>query len=359
MPLDPVFSERLRVHRRYLFSQALQLARARVESLGLPPRTGRRSPTAAGPLSATGRAAPTGRAALTARERHRRAARMWDKVELDTVGTPGPDVETSEFAIETPGYPDVRVRAYVPPGAAERPAVLAFFGGAFRIGGIDYPTTDAANRRRAAEADVIVLAVDYALAPEHRFPTQVAQGHAALEWLFAHALELGIDANRVAIAGTSAGAAIAASVALMNRDRGDLPLLLQLLEVPVVDLTGRHIDLRATWALGVPAILALRELRSIARTYLRSRNDSTHPWASPLRAASHAGLPPAMILTAQYDPLRGQGAAYGHRLRRAGVDATVVQYQGVIHDVPTFTGVLPAARAWHAQVVDTLRGLHD
>lgn len=255
-------------------------------------------------------------------------------------------------------YPDVRVRAYIPPGRGARPAVVAFFGGAFRIGGIDYPTTDAAYRRRAAEANIVVVAVDYALAPEDRFPTQVEQGHTALAWLFAHASEVGVDKTRIAIAGTSAGAAIAAAVALMNRDRDNHPLRLQLLEVPVVDLTGRHIDLRATWALGIPALLAVRELRSIARTYLRSPRDAAHPWASPLRAASHADLPPAMILTAQYDPLRGQGAAYGDRLRRAGVNATVVQYQGVTHDAPIFTAALPAARAWHAQVVDALRTLH-
>lgn len=353
MPLDPVFSERLRVHRRYLITQALKRARVRLEGFRFRPRTDHRSPTATGHLPAA--AAPP----LTARERHRRSARAWDKTELDTVGTPGPDVETHEFMIETPSRPDVRVRAYVPPGAAERPAVLTYFGGAFRIGGIDYPTTDAANRRRAAEADVVVVAVDYALAPEHRFPTQVEQGYVALEWLFSHAPDLGIDPTRVAIAGTSAGAAIAAAVTLINRDRDRLPLRLQLLEVPVVDLTGRHIDLRATWALGIPALLAIRELRSIARTYLGSSRDAAHPWASPLRAHSHAGLPPAMIITAQYDPLRGQGSAYGHRLRRAGVDATVVQYQGVTHDAPIFTRVLPAAQAWHAQVIDTLRTLHD
>lgn len=306
MPLDPVFADRLRIHRRYLLSQALRRLRGRVKS----------------------------------------------------IRTPGPQIETRDYAVETPGYPAVRVRAYLPPGTAARPAVLSFYGGAFRIGGIDYPTTDAANRRRAREAGVVVLAVDYSLAPEHRFPTQVEQGYTALTWLPSVSAELGIDITRVAIAGTSAGAAIAATVALLARDRGGLRLRLQPLEVPVVDLTGRHIDLRATWALGIPALLAIRELRSIARTYLRSARDAAHPWASPLRADDHADLPPAVILTAQYDPLRGQGAAYGHVLRRAGVDATVVQYQGVTHDAVMFTGVLPAAGLWHAQVVSTLRALH-
>ena len=113
-----------------------------------------------------------------------------------------------------------------------------------------------------------------------------------------------------------------------NRDRTRIPVRLQLLEVPVTDLTGRHLDLRATRALGIPSLLALRELRSVARTHLARSADARDPLASPLRAASHAGLPPAVIMTAEYDPLRGDGAAYAARLRAAGVEASAVQYLG-------------------------------
>ena len=103
------------------------------------------------------------------------------------------------------------------------PGVLAFFGGAFRIGGIDYPTTDAAYRRRTIDAHVAIVAVDYALAPEHRYPVQVEQGYAALVWLFEHAEELGVDPSRIGVLGISAGGNLAAVVALMNRDRANLP----------------------------------------------------------------------------------------------------------------------------------------
>ena len=96
----------------------------------------------------------------------------------------------------------------------------------------------------------------------------------------------------------------------------------------------------------------------MARTYLGSLDRGLEPYASPVRASSHAGLPPAVILTAEYDPLRGDGDAYGHALRSAGVDASVVRYQGVIHDTAMFTGVLPAARRWHTDVVAALRRLH-
>ncbi len=358
MPLDPFFAERLRVHRRYLFGQSLGRVRERLTRLGRIFARSAPAPASAATDPKRGGGRPRH---ATPRDRHRRAALAWDRKELATVGIPGPDLRTEEHTVPAPGFPDVRIRLYHPPGdhADALPAALTFFGGAFRIGGIDYPTTDAACRRRAAAADLIVVAVDYALAPEHRYPTQVEQSYAALDWVVRNAERLGIDTARLGIAGTSAGAAIAAAVTLMNRDRAWHPLRLQLLEVPVVDLTGAHIDVRATWALGIPSFLVGRELRSVARTYLPDRRDATAPYASPLRAASHKGLPPAVIMTAQYDPLRAQGAAYGAALRAAGVDATVVQYLGVTHDVPIFGGALAAARAWEAQAVTTLRTLRD
>jgi acetyl esterase len=268
-------------------------------------------------------------------------------------------VRTTEHVVDGGRYPAFRVRIYHPDdGSVAAPGVLSFFGGAFRIGGIDYPTTDAAHRRRAVDAGVAILAVDYALAPEHPYPTQVEQGYAALEWALAHADELGIDPTRIAVAGTSAGANIAAAVTLCNRDRARHPVRLQVLETPVVDLTGRHLDLRATRALGIPSLIALRELRSVARTYLPDPRRASEAYASPLRAPSHAGLPPAVIFTAEYDPLRGDGEAYAAALRRAGVDASAVRYLGVTHDTPIFTGALAAARRWHDDVVAALRRLH-
>jgi len=358
MPLGPFFPGRLRAHRPHPLPHGVKGVRQNVGSWwgtvrGHAPDGG----TAGAPRPGAAKGPQPG---SSARAKHRRAALAWDRAELANVGTPGPDVGIEEFEVPVPGYPAVRVRVYRPADLpAPAPAVLTFFGGAFRIGGIDYPTTDAASRRRAVAASVVVVAVDYALAPEHRYPTQIEQGHAALEWLFDRADDLGLDRERVAIAGTSAGGAIAAAVTLLNRDRAGRRLRLQVLEVPVVDLTGRHIDLRATWALRIPSVIAFRELTSVARTYLPTLAAAREPLASPLRAASHAGLPPALILTAQYDPLRGNGAAYGAALRSNGVEATVVQYLGVTHDIPIFTGALAAARAWEAQVVAALRSLHD
>lgn len=352
MPLDPFFVERLRVHRRYLLGKALKALRARTAALWNLARTAPAPPASA--------KAPTGSPSARARAKHRRAALAWDRTELETVGTPGPQLRTTEHQVPVPGYPAVRVRVYHPPAADGLvPGCLTFFGGAFRIGGIDYPTTDAACRRRAADSGVAMVAVDYALAPEHRYPAQVEQAHAALEWLFASAAGLGIDPDRIGVAGTSAGGNIAAALTLVNRDRGGLPVRLQVLEVPVLDLTGRHLELNATRALGIPSLIALRELRSVVRTYAPDRADARGPYASPLLAASHAGLPPAVVFTAEYDPLRGDGAAYAAALRAAGVDASAVRYLGVTHDTPIFAGALPAARRWHADVVSALRRLHE
>lgn len=353
MPLDPFFVERLRVHRRYLLGKALKDLRARVAALWNLERT---SPA---PPPASAKAPANGSPSARARAKHRRAALAWDRTELETVGTPGPELRITEHEVPVPGYPAVRVRVYHPPGDGPVPGCLTFFGGAFRIGGIDYPTTDAACRRRAADSGVAMVAVDYALAPEHRYPAQVEQAHAALEWLFASAAGLGIDPDRIGVAGTSAGGNIAAALTLVNRDRGRLPVRLQVLEVPVLDLTGRHLELRATRALGIPSLIALRELRSVVRTYVPDRADARTPYASPLLAPSHADLPPAVVFTAEYDPLRGDGAAYAAALREAGVDASAVRYLGVTHDTPIFTGALPAARRWHADVVSALRRLHD
>jgi acetyl esterase len=366
MPLDPFFADRLRMHRRHLFDQALGTMRTRLWAM--IPFGGGTVPATADPSPGTARAAavrggatePLGPRAR-ARARHRAAAIAWDRKELKVVGTRGPGIPITERHVEVDGFPDVRVRVYHPdePDGRLVPGCLALFGGAFRIGGIDYPTTDAGYRRRSHDSGVAIVAVDYALAPEHRFPTQIEQAHAALVWLFAHAESLGINRDRIGVMGTSAGGNLAAALTLVNRDRDRLPLRLQVLEVPVTDLTGRHIDLAATRALGIPSFIARRELRSVVTTYLPKLGIAREPYASPLLAPSHDDLPPAVVLTAEFDPLRADGAAYAAALRASGVEASCVQYLGVTHDTPIFTGVLPAARRWHADVVAALRSLHD
>ena len=206
---------------------------------------------------------------------------------------------------------------------------------------------------------VAIVAVDYALAPEHRYPVQVEQGYAALVWLFERADELGVDPSRIGVLGMSAGGNIAAAVTLMNRDRAELP-------APAAGARGsgrrpHRRPHRPARDAGASASRALSPCASCARWRAPTCSSPDHalePYASPLLAPSHEGLPPRSILTAEYDPLRGDGDAYAAALRRAGVDASAVRYQGVTHDVAIFTGALPAARRWHDDVVAALRRLH-
>lgn len=289
-----------------------------------------------------------------------RNALLWDRKLHGRVGLDGPDLTTREFVIPVPGFPEVRVRLYLPESPAPEtgfPAVLAFFGGAFHVGGIDYTSVDAGFRRRTQDARVAYLAVDYARAPGSRFPTPVEQGYAALDWLFTRAPALGLDPNRIGITGASSGGNIAAAVTLANRERANHPLRLQLLEVPSLDLTGSHIDLRPLREMRVPKFLVARELRAIRSRYLAHPDQARTQLASPLHAADLGGLPAAHIIIAEYDTLRGDGAAYARALRRAGVSASAIEFQGATHDAGMYTAAVPLAEHWHLHAVAILRTL--
>lgn len=294
----------------------------------------------------------------------RRNAQKWDKKLYSRVGIEPPEVDITDHVVDVTGFPRVRVRVYRPLGTSSQdaqplPAVLAFFGGSFQLGSVEDTSIDATFRSRTADARVIHVAVDYALAPEHRYPTQVEQGYAALRWLIENAHDLGIDAGKLGLNGTSSGGNIAASVALLNRDRLGHPLKLQILEVPVTDLTGKSIDMSPIREMRIPTFLARRELVQVAEAYLGDRSRASEAYASPARALSHRGLPPAVILTAEYDALRLDGEGYAMILRASGVDASAVRYQGATHEAAMYRKVVPLARRWHTDVVTALLTLHD
>jgi acetyl esterase len=393
VPLDPYFQEMYLARRRDMIAEARGIitgvlttalakvtpwqSRAAVTALQKSPvRTvgNKVSGTAiAGAEAATRKPSTTGpKPPLSAEEKARRKtpawkrrnAQKWDTKLFGRVGSTPPDVEITDHTVEVEGYPSVRVRVYRPLDARDSstsalPAVLAFFGGSFQLGGVEYTSVDAAFRSRTADARVIHVAVDYALAPEHRYPTQIEQGYAALGWLVEHADELGIDPDRIGINGTSSGGNLAAAVTLLNRDRSGHPLKLQVLEVPVTDLTGTAIDMAPIREMRIPRFLARRELVQVAEAYLGDRSHAKEPYASPARALTHRGLPPAVIFTAEYDALRLDGEAYAAALRASGVDASAVRYQGATHEAAMYTKVVPLARRWHADVVTALRTLHD
>jgi len=292
----------------------------------------------------------------------RRVAGENDTTVSAALGISPLDTATAEHTVPVAGHPDVRVRVYWPgsepaPQGAGLPILVYFYGGGFTIAGIDWVSWDARFRERARDAGIIIVATDYAHAPEQRFPTQPEQCWSAWEWAWAHAEELGGSADRLAVGGASSGGDLAAAVTLMNRDRAAHPIALQLLENPALDLTIGHADARGVSA-GMPGVIVRRAGRVLVRQYVGDDAKAARdPYASPLLADSHAGLPPALIITSELDPLRGDGEAYARALSDAGVDVTAVRFVGQTHGSLGATGFVPAADVAHRLIVTELRRL--
>jgi len=229
----------------------------------------------------------------------------------------------------TEGAQAIPLRVYRPPGVSDSrrlPVLVYFHGGGWVIG--DLETHDVLCRQLTAEAGVSVIAVDYRLAPEHKFPAAADDAWAATRWIAAHAAELGVDADRLAVGGDSAGGNLAAVVALLAREAGGPRIALQILLYPVTDLVSEsqsYADLADGY------MLTRDSMRWFRAQYLAREQDAADWRVSPLRAPSLVGLPPALVVTAGYDPLRDEGEAYARRLREAGVSVDAVSFGGMIH----------------------------
>jgi len=217
------------------------------------------------------------------------------------------------------------------------PVVVFFHGGGFTIGDLD--THDVPCRMLANFARCAVLAVEYRLGPEHRFPAAFEDAVAAVRWTAAHAVDLGLDGERIAVAGDSAGGNLAAGAALALRG-GEPRIALQVLLYPGVDMHGLWPS-RAEYAKGY--LLEREDMLWFRGNYLRNEADARDWRASPLLAENHSGLPPAYIFTAGFDPLRDEGAAYAERLHASGVRVTHECFEGMIHGFVTMGAALAAA----------------
>jgi acetyl esterase len=240
-----------------------------------------------------------------------------------------------DVAADGPHGP-IPLRLYRPAGvdaAACLPVLVYFHGGGWVIGDLD--THDVLCRQLTAEAGISVISVDYRLAPEHKFPASVDDAWAATRFIVDHAAELNVDASRLAVAGDSAGGNLAAVVALLARDQGGPAIRLQVLNYPVTDC---RIDSPSYGEFADGFLLTRVSMQWFIDHYLKSPADAGDWRASPLRAPSLAGLPPALIITAGFDPLRDEGEAYAARLRQAGVRVDAVCFGGMIH------GFLPMGR---------------
>ncbi|MDN5724868.1 MAG: alpha/beta hydrolase [Propionibacteriales bacterium] len=292
------------------------------------------------------------------RQRRRRAAEA-DARDWDQRGLPMPAADIEEVIVPVSPGPDVRIRLHRPVNVEKAsPAVINFFGGAFRQGGVDYQFNQWANRARARDAGVVMVAVDYALAPEHRAPTQLEQGLAVLDWVVDHGAEYGIDPTRIAVGGQSSGGNLAACLVNENLDRRRHPIALQVLEVPALDLSRKSLSLDVLRAFRIPKFLARWDYRSMAKDYLGHRRPVINPRDSPMQRADLSQVPPTVLMLAEFDVLRGDGVVYHARLRAAGVQSSAMIAVGQTHDSAGAVGALLAAQHWHASVVGCLRTLH-
>ncbi len=255
---------------------------------------------------------------------------------------PGEVAEVRELRAEGPHGP-IPMRLYRPLGsqaASVLPGLVYYHGGGWVIGDLD--THDTLCRELANLSGCAVVAVDYRMGPEHRFPAAVDDVLAATRWVHREAAALGIDPARLAAGGDSAGGNLAAVVALAARDAGDLPIAFQLLIYPATDMRRGHPSHVSN---GQGYVLTADTLRYFHDHYI---TDTAHDldWrASPLLATSFADLPPALVLTAGYDPLRDEGLDYARALTEAGNRATYVCFERQIHGFITMGRVLDEANA--------------
>jgi len=251
-----------------------------------------------------------------------------------------------------PGGP-IPLRVYRPAGVAASvalPGLLYFHGGGWVIGDLD--THDVLCRQLTAEAGVTVVNVDYRLAPEHKFPAAADDAWAATRWTVAHASEFGVDAGRLAVGGDSAGGNLAAVVALQARDAGAPIIKLQVLVYPVTDVAAES---RWYQDFSEGYMLTRESMRWFTAHYLAAAGQANDWRVSPLRASSHAGLPPALVVTAGFDPLRDEGVAYAAKLQQAGVLVDYVCYGGMIHGFAGMGKLIETGNRAVSHIAATLR----
>ena len=262
------------------------------------------------------------------------------------------DLRVEDRTVPGPGG-DIPVRLYWPPESDETPlpVVLFFHGGGWVVGDLDSYDNDA--RRHAVGTGALVVSVEYRLAPEHPYPAAVDDVWAATQWVAAHGDELGIDPNRLAVAGDSAGGNLAAVVAQLSRDTGGPSVTFQLLWYPAT-----------TWDTSLPSftenadapILSVDAVGQFSRWYAKGQDLRNPPSTLvPGRASDFTGLAPAYVAVAGYDPLRDDGVRYGELLSAAGVPVEVHDAETLVHGYLGYADVVPAATEAVARGLSALR----
>lgn len=227
---------------------------------------------------------------------------------------------------------EIPIRIYTPHEKKKLfSAIVTYHGGGWTLGSLE--SHDGAFRHLANSTGCKVISVDYRLAPEYRFPIGIEDSYAALAWVFEHTEELQIDKNRIAIAGDSAGGNISAALTLMARDRKGPNVWKQILFYPATDAL-RSIEDSPYESISVNAdapLLTSSVTKSFWDHYLSCEEDANNPYCSPMRAKDLRNLPPAFVITAEYDPIRDEGELYGKRLQECGVPVQMKRVEGAVH----------------------------
>lgn len=244
----------------------------------------------------------------------------------------------------------IPIRVYRPAGAAFMPGLVYFHGGGWVVGNLN--SVDARCRILADWTPVVVVSVDYRLAPEHKFPAAVEDSLAATQWVLANGAQIGIDTGKVGVGGDSAGGNLAAVVALEAK-RLKLKLALQYLCYPVTDLLS---DTKSRNERATGYGLTKASMEWYEHQYLVSKFDAENPLASPIRATDLSGLPPAIVGVAGYDPLYSEGLAYAEKLKAAGVPVELHDYPSLIHG---FYSMGVESDAVKQAVADSCRALRE
>jgi cation diffusion facilitator CzcD-associated flavoprotein CzcO/acetyl esterase/lipase len=269
--------------------------------------------------------------------------------EANALRPPGPDVGEIVDGVLPGADGDLAYRVYRPATAGPHPLVVYYHGGGWVLG--DQTTDDPLCRDLCKRSEAVIVSVNYRHAPEARFPAAVDDAWAALQWVAAHVTELGGTPGQLAVAGWSAGGNLAATVAQRARDAGGPELSGQLLLTPVTDsdqTTGSYVENAEGYILTAPLMTWFWD-------HYCDEADREHPAAAPLRAKDLSGLPPAFIVTGEFDPLRDEGNAYARALEKAGVPVTLVQARGHTHTSITMVDVVLSGAPIRAEMADALR----